>query len=288
MSLENRSEIAILDFDGTVTNVEEEGRGFIEGYYQDVAKLLGLTVAQVTQEVEDYLVKARQRPDVYGFKAGGQIVAPDIVDPYLRTGSAARDMIIRFRPGYSDAELDAIRDQLYRSNYAKTGVAFKPDALEVLKALKDKVTHLYIVTNSGTDAVKRKIETLGNTKGSNQLDWLLPYVVGDAKKFILGDVPENIPTELRLPGLDRPVFTNRMHYYKTLDGIRDRHGKKLPWSVIGDIFELDLATPLVDGARVALVTGEFTPQYEVDFVNSHPRARRIDNLPGIVDFIEQK
>ena len=56
--------------------------------------------------------------------------------------------------------------------------------------------------------------------------------------------------------------------------------------VIGDIFELDLALPLCLGARVALMTNDHTPQYEKDFLFSHPNGHLVSNLTEAIDLIQ--
>ena len=41
--------------------------------------------------------------------------------------------------------------------------------------------------------------------------------------------------------------------------------------VLGDIFELNLCVSLAYAAKVGLMTNEFTPQYEIDFLDQHKR-----------------
>jgi hypothetical protein len=52
-------------------------------------------------------------------------------------------------------------------------------------------------------------------------------------------------------------------------------------TVVGDIFELDLALPLALGARVGLVASLYTPAYEQAFVAAHPRGRVFKDLTEV-------
>ena len=51
--------------------------------------------------------------------------------------------------------------------------------------------------------------------------------------------------------------------------------------VFGDIFELDLSLPLAMGASVGLMANDFTPQWELDYLESHPRGHILRSLPEV-------
>src|SRR5688572_25766341 len=72
---------------------------------------------------------------------------------------------------------------LYKYNYAKTEMAFRRVAREVLAALR--CTQTFVVTNSDTHAVQRKVERLD--AGTGDAAWLAPRVRGYARKFEIDD-----------------------------------------------------------------------------------------------------
>ena len=51
--------------------------------------------------------------------------------------------------------------------------------------------------------------------------------------------------------------------------------------VFGDIFELDLCLPLALGASVGLMTNNFTPQWELDYLSDHERGHLLSSLDEV-------
>ena len=92
-----------------------------------------------------------------------------------------------------------------------------------------------------------------------------------------------MPAELPVPGLSaRNVLLRRRRYHDRLRAVLDEAGASFAeLTVVGDIFELDLALPLALGARVGLVRSVHTPPYEVAFVSAHPRGVVIDDLRDV-------
>lgn len=274
--------LLVLDFDGTMTDAEAEGAPFRDGYLGDVAALTGLDIGEVHALAERFEAEVAQAPEAHGWIFGGRIVAPATVDPYLRVMPVARRILDHAGcfPDEDDRSrlLDAI---LYKYNYQKTRDVPRPGALEVLLAVRD--VPVYVVTNSHTDAVRRKVCAIGTPDGGdNQLDWLVERVHGRAKKYVLDDEFDAVDESLALPGLGRPVLLRRRHYHDVVDGLRAQVG--CAWSdvlVVGDIFELDLALPLSLGARVALVCNAFTPAWERAYLEAHPGGEVITDIARI-------
>lgn len=268
----------VLDFDGTMTDAELEGRPFRTGYLEDLCALVGRGAgdAEVEQIAADVERELADRPAEHPFMWMGRAVAPATVDPYLRMVPIAHRILDRF--GAMPGELDRGRllgQVLYKYNYAKTlgHASFRAHAGDVLKSLEGTPT--YIVTNSDTHAVAGKVLQLG-------VPWLTSRVRGGARKFDVDDEWTGAPAELAVPGLNRPVLLRRKRYHDILRSLLDEN--RATWSqltVIGDIFELDLAMPLAMGASVGLVVSERTPAYERAFVAGHARGRLIDDLRQI-------
>ena len=280
------TKILILDFDGTVTNAEDEGKGFREGYLEDLALLTGKPYEEVVALAEKFEADITKNPTQHGWVYNGSIVAPATVDPYLRLMPVARMILNHYECVTVESDrtrlLDAI---LFKYNYQKTGIVFKEEAKEVLTQLQGE--EVYIITNSHTNPVQNKLRSLGGDHEGHPLEWLERRVYGRAKKYIVDNHFDELPESLELPGLDRPVLLRRRIYFETLKRLREEH--QADWSdflVVGDIFELDLALPLALGAHIGLVTNPFTPGYEREFVQSHPKARLIDSLNEIPEYFQ--
>jgi len=256
----------ILDFDGTFTRVEEEAAPFEEVYKANVADLLGRPLGDLWEKEAAHI---RARPHGFGWTVEGKIVAPATSDPYLLCTAVAQRVFdaagilknVPFRAEVSQA--------LYREAYKYTRTAFKPEAKRVLEQLLKTGTHVYVVTNSHTEVVSRKLDEL-NPDGREKLE-----VIGDAKKYVIDepmptdDLFDSVPHTRAMPGLDRPVYLRRGRYYEALRRIW-RAAKTTPQRtlVCGDIYELDLALPEALGAHVHLVCGENTLGFERDGITA--------------------
>src|SRR5262245_45772159 len=115
--------VLVLDFDGTMTDAEAEGRPFRDGYLDDRCALVGRPaqdgeVYGIAEAVEAELAQA---PASHPFLWMGRAVAPAAVDPYLRMVPIAHRILDRFGaiPGVQD-RARLLGGVLYRYNYAKT------------------------------------------------------------------------------------------------------------------------------------------------------------------------
>ena len=278
--------VLVLDFDGTMTDAEAEGRPFRDGYLEDLCVLVGRRpgdpeITAIADEVEAELLRV---PGAHPFVWMERAVAPATVDPYLRMVPIANRILDRFGalPGVVDRGR-LLGGVLYKYNYAKTlgHPVFRAGAGDVLSALGGTPT--WIVTNSDTHAVASKIAKLD--QDAPGVAWLTSRVRGFARKFDVDDTWTVAPETLAMPGLDRPILLRRHEYHAILRAVLDEAGATFAdLVVVGDIFELDLAMPLALGARVGLVASAHTPPYERAFVIAHPRATLIENLAEIPRF----
>jgi len=278
--------VLALDFDGTMTDAEAEGRPFRDGYLEDLCAMVGRAagdpeITAIADAVEDELQRA---PASHPFLWMGRAVAPATVDPYLRMVPIAHRILDTFSVMPSAIDRGRLLGNvLYKYNYAKTlgRPVFRAGAGDVLRSLGG--TDAWIVTNSDTHAVAGKVAALDREAAG--VAWLTSRVRGHARKFDVDDTWTGAAAELEVPGLDRPVLLRRRAYHDILKEILDAAGATFgDLVVIGDIFELDLAMPLSLGARVGLVATSRTPPYERAFVEAHPRARIIDDLAEIPAF----
>jgi hypothetical protein len=275
--------ILVLDFDGTMTDAEAEGRPFRDGYLDDLCALVGrpagdAEIRAIADQVDAELMRA---PEAHPFLWMGRAVAPATVDPYLRMVPIAHRILDHFDAIPSAVDRGRLLGSvLYKYNYAKTlgHPVFRAGAAEALSALAG--TQAWIVTNSDTHAVAGKVAALD--REAPGIAWLTSRVRGHARKFDVDDSWDGAPESMTLPGLSRPVLLRRRNYHAILREILDAAGAEFAdLVVIGDIFELDLAMPLALGARVGLVASGHTPGYERAFVADHPRGRVIEDLRDV-------
>lgn len=282
--------ILVLDFDGTMTDAEAEGRPFREGYLDDLCALVGRPaqdpeIRAIAEEVEAELFRA---PETHPFLWMGRAVAPATVDPYLRMVPIAHRILDRAGAIPSPTDRGRLLGSvLYKYNYAKTlgHPVFRAGAAAALGALAGR--EAWIVTNSDTHAVAGKVAALDRDRdpAAPSIAWLTSRVRGHARKFDVDDAWTGAPETLTLPGLARPVLLRRKNYHAILRELLDAAGAEFAdLVVIGDIFELDLAMPLALGARVGLVASGHTPAYERAFVHGHPRGRIIEDLRDVAGF----
>src|ERR1041384_6390477 len=90
--------VLVLDFDGTMTDAEAEGRPFREGYLDDLCALVGRSprdpeVLRIAGAVEAKLVRM---PEAHPFLWMERAVAPATVDPYLRMVPIAHRILDHF------------------------------------------------------------------------------------------------------------------------------------------------------------------------------------------------
>ena len=288
------NKLLILDFDGTLTNAEEEGKNYRTGYLEDVALLADIDQATVFAWAAEFEHQILTNADQYGWNFNGKIVAPACVDPYLRIMPISRMIFDRVGAYTNTEERDRILDRiLYKYNYQKTTTSFRTGAAEFFQRARTLEENMAegeklftcVVTNSHTTPVQQKIAILAEQHSSN-FDWLIERVHGSARKYVIDEEYTALPESLSVPNLSRPIYLRRKLYFDRIVDIQQRFA--VDWehtTVFGDIFELDLAVPLACGARVALMTNEFTPQYEQDYLHSHERGAVHNNLNEALDWI---
>ncbi len=270
-----------LDFDGTMTDAELEGEPFTRGYLEDLALLVGRQGGDPEIEAIAAATRAAIAADPEAaFEWAGRHVAPSGVDPYLRIVPIAHAIFDQFG-AFPRAEDRAtlLGRVLYKYNYAKTTIVPRAGARALLAGLAG--TDTWVVTNSYTDHVRHKIASIDG--GAGELTWLSSRVRGLASKFEVDDTWDGAPAELRLDGLHRPVLLRRRKYHAVLAELLGERGFD-QLTVVGDIFELDLAMPLALGARVGLVAGPGTPPHELAYVEAHPRAKVLHGLDEVHEY----
>ena len=277
----------VLDFDGTFTDIEAEAVPFQPAFLAGVADLLGRDVRADWIREKEAIERA---PEQYGWVFEGKVVAPASADPYLLATAIVQGIFDGQALLRNPKVRTEITQALYRLAYEQTLTAFRPEAGAVLRAaFQQKDLGVFVVTNSDTAAVLRKLEKL---LGSEMPAGFEGRVRGNAKKFWVTPSETSDPLFARLDetqrvqGLPRPVYLRRGKYYDTLARIWKETGTTPQETLVcGDIYELDLALPAALGARVALVERPTVLAYEraaVKAVGGH----LLPSLAGLLSLLE--
>ncbi len=268
--------LIVLDFDGTLTDVEQDGERYTTNYLADLADLTGCNSEQIQTLYERFNTIVHDNANDYGWKYDGYIVAPSLSDPYLRILPVAEMIFDECQVFLDSTDRKRLLDRiLYKHNYRRTNTVFHKGTLEFLNSMKDE--SLYIVTNSDTTTVCDKIKSLEKNEGD--FLFLCERTRGNAKKYVVDQTFDDVPETLSLEGLSRPVYLRRPFYYNVLNTLLKKENKT--WDqllVVGDIFELDLSLPLSQGAEVMLMKNERTPDYECNFLAKHSRGRLVHSV----------
>lgn len=273
-------ECIVLDFDGTFTRVDDEAQPFVEAFREGLAEHVGGAAALAPRWAA---AEARidADPDRHGWESDGTIVAPSHADPYIRCTTIGQ--LLLSEEGLGTGARTEILQALYRRCYPLSRTVFRDEARTVVEAIVASGVPVFVVTNSATAHVRAKIDVL-DPRGKEAIE-----VRGDARKFVLHEPErkhelfERLPERLSVPGLARPMYLRRGHYFDALRKIWEETGAGPESTMVcGDIFELDLAMPAQLGARVHLVARPGTPDYERRAARSIPGGGASADLSGLL------
>lgn len=265
----------MLDFDGTFTDVEREAEPFVDSYRTALGQALG-------RKIDDEWNAAGSRidaqPEGFGWQYDGKVVAPAHADPYIRSTSIAQE-IIDAQGDFSPQARTDLLQRLYKENYEKSATYFRPEAREVVEALLLLDAPVFVVTNSHTESVQKKLDRLA-PRGLDKLK-----VFGDAKKYVIAPAEttdarfDALPEAQDVRGLERPVLLGRGKYFDVLASLWKSTGATPEETILcGDIFELDLAMPSALGVASHLVTRGKTPDYEKQAMGDLPNGAYSNDL----------
>jgi FMN phosphatase YigB (HAD superfamily) len=275
----------VLDFDGTFTDVDREAVPFVESFPRLMADLVG--AERLNGLWDRAIAEVKAQPHVYGWIFDGKVVAPGDADPYI-LATAAANRVFEALGLVRDSRLrGGVTQLLYQQAYQHTLPVFRAHAAEVMKDLLGRGLAVFVVSNSDSAAVRRKIETLGfpvlTPDAAPRAGHI--QVFGDARKFaveelLVGDpVFDALPVQADIGG-PRQVFVRRGAYFRVLRDIWARSGTDAASTLVcGDIYELDLALPQALGCEVHLVSRGSTPEVERRFVGA---GRTSDDLRALL------
>lgn len=268
--------LVVLDFDGTFTNVEEEGAPFLDRYREEFASMIGRDVRKIWAEAEQGL----QDPEL-GWNIQGRIVAPANCDPYIRATVTAFAVCDRLDLLPTLEVRTGMLQVLYSYAYRFTETSLRPDASATIERLKATGAAIRVVTNSDPDSVKKKLASIGVSD--------IP-VFGNAKKYFVDPTAEVTAhlADIQIPGLKRPLLVRRPYYMQLLQQIWAETGSNAASTLVcGDIFELDLLLPLAVGAHGHQLIRPNMLSYEKEALASFgARATGSSELIALADRVE--
>lgn len=262
----------LVDFDGVWTEVGGQAAAVDAARARRLAELSGLPPAQVAQCEAAAAAALHEEPLAHGWRLDGRLSAYADEDPFLRHNAMCSAIAILAGRGQPDcsalagalaaaghADLGALGSEIFLSashDYlADHGHDLLPGAESVLRELL-AVADVVFCTNFTTDAVARSWVPRGYAfDGPGATPGLA--LRGLARKQVLtGDPGRTVDFG------GRPVAVDRAHYCAALEA-------ESPDVVVGDVFSLDLALPLVMAAdghptcrpRCLLAPTRFTPPW---------------------------
>lgn len=252
--------LVVFDFDGTCTDVEKEGEGFISASVESLAELTDRDPLEIQERYAVHEREILENPTAYDWVIDGIAVCPGTLDPYLRSKHVAHRILSESLEGERLREASIVFANRYPQHYAKSGIALRPELPGVLAEFCEEA-HVAIVTNSAADAVRKKLQTIPN------FDLSRVTLVGGAKKYVA-----ERGLEAYIPGLARGIQLQRPRYRAVLSDLKRQYEvNERQTTVIGDIFELDLALPDHIGMHTVLMAGPHTPAYEIKYMLASSR-----------------
>lgn len=258
----------IVDFDGTLTDLEKESAPYAPAFAELFSRKRGIDLTELLQMVSEERERVRMNP-LKGWLSGEFVVAPATADAYVLNTATYQEIATRL--GISPEERDTLLQECHVHAYAQTLTVFREGAREFLQGIK-RIYHPFIVTNSGTESVEKKLA---------QLDIQIP-IVGGAKKFIITPDWQNVPPSTKPSGFVRPVMLRRKHYAEALARAEATSSS----IIIGDIYEMDLALPDHLGMELMLLHGPQTGKHELSYFRRHERGTLVSNLEEAADYLK--
>jgi FMN phosphatase YigB (HAD superfamily) len=242
-----RYRYVLLDFDGTLTAPDRVTAAFLGAYR---SAFLGRVGEQHAELYDRTLTAVRHASPQLAWTLEGFEACPAAADPYILASVVADRVLVSI----DRRDLSALPNELYAALYVQHAAPFRPEAAEVIAALRATGATVAIVSNASTGKIEGRLAELGVSG--------LP-VIGGARKFGVRPATASGPLRPRfdaLPdvvpgaGLGRPVWLRRGAFFDALAGIWGADADAPAATIFcGDIFELDLALPAALGCDVHLV-----------------------------------
>lgn len=294
--------IVFTDHDGTLTDSTAEMEEYSSIVREYNARVLGMKDIEMELLMEAAKGKILRNPGDYGWERGKDrlIVAAATCDHYIFNQTVTVLVLdeLTKEDGVEAKIIEGLggREEYINKMFAecapKLGIFYRPEAKEFLEELAktEGIKRWAVVTNSGADKVKAKLDTL-------KLGFE-PYIVGGAKKY---EVDREWTALLPrgpykgFPGFpSRGVELQRKTFYEVLN--KETEGKMGGIVFIEDVAEFVLWLDFLAGndpdfgdVKTALVLTPMTPEWEKKrYTDGSPERFGSKSLLDILDRIQTK
>lgn len=288
-----KTENIILDFDGTLTNLEKEASPMLEKWNELFSEKTGFPYEKLKTEIENISEYVKKDPS-QGWKDNntGEIVARADADPYTFHTVIYQNLLEKISQSDELEEYNLPKDKgsqfeflkkIFGEAYPYAQTSFR-EGEKATKQFLDELTKNYnvsIVTNSKKDSIVNKLEKL---KGDFNLD-----IKEDAKKYKLDNSMEDMDKEYTPSHFPQPVKLRRGMYKDRLDELKNNKSfKPKKTSVIGDIFEFDLALPEYMDYNVIQIHTPNIKDYEIKHHKDSQNNFYAENYQQILNYLSEK
>ncbi|MBF0363226.1 MAG: hypothetical protein HQK49_19545 [Oligoflexia bacterium] len=273
----------LVDFDGVWTDISGQAKSVDEARVEQLSIISGIERSFIEDCLQSVQKKIALTPHLFGWHSDGRISAFADEDPFLLHNATVEGIGILANEeqkclhlknrleekGHHDlgklgSDIFHIGCNRYLANTGHTPLANAMSALQELTEIVDVV----ICTNFTTDLVASTLKRHGFPLDENQLsvNFNRLKLRGLARKNMLTADPT---TRQSLFG-DRMIWIDRGHYKTALL-------EEIPDVVVGDVFSLDLALPLVlqqeeisfKNLKAYLMITPFTPSWSKNLATNN-------------------
>lgn len=292
----------LLDFDGTLTNIEQEYEFEFAFILSEAEKRFGIENDAFQRLLSEAQKEIAHNPAEHGWRDNGRIsafcdedlfmsvaAAMTLLDAWIAQGDARASILTDRIIGGGSPMMD-LAESAHRAMNGEPLGAFntpEPAVVSAINTLLDRDCEIVVASNSSAHRIIDKFEHVGlKPVDHNDNPSARFRVRGNAHKFGLGDNPQPVGFGDRQVDADRPYYADILR-------------KERPQVVVGDVFSLDLALPvemarrepmIYEDMQVYLRVRPYTPQWAVDSVlnpiEGAPVCARLlnqfDDLPKLI------
>ncbi len=257
----------ILDFDGTITDIEKETVEFQGMYPFILFEKLNLNREKNIKRFNKIKEELKEN-QTKGFEIYGSDVMPASCDPYILTQAAGQQLVKELALKIENE--DELLVDLFletRKEVGKKGTFYR-EGKERTKEFLDKVMEEYeicFVTNASYEKVQKHLKELGEKyfRGIK--------VYANAGKLIIDNDYKELPKSFCSGGFISPreVLLRRKNYHQKLEWLIDEKGfYPSITTVVGDIYELDLALPDYMKFGIIQIENGYSKEHEREYLGN--------------------
>ncbi len=284
----------LSDFDGVWTDQALEAEVVKLCLTTEAAQLAGTSLDRAREDFSSFESEVRARPDCFGWAPDGRIAAYVDEDPLCISNAIASYIADQKDDALTEPYREAILASEFENLNRFADACFRramegfrnehpptlvPQAASVIEELRAADVEIVIVSNSPVEKIASWFSEVGVDAGGGSGHAI--RVRGEAGKQKIGLTDECIQVG------GRPVYVDRPDYSEVVLG-------EDPDVVIGDVFSLDLALPLVlrdAGIREApeilvLRKHPHTPEWVLGLSDEGSINHVIGGVEGLLEILE--